>query len=724
MHPQKTIFSLLLMLSSLSLMGQSQPDAIGRLLNRIGGQGTAQRFVTIVDPTLQTATGADVFVVGSRDGKPCIKGSSTLAVTTGINWYLNHVAHQQITWQQLRLDLSKAPLPLPAKEQRRECKAQLRYYLNYCTFSYSMAFWSWERWQQEIDWMALHGINMPLTLVGADVVWLRVLEAMGYTRSEANRFVAGPAYQAWFLMSNLEGWGGPNPGWWYERQEHLCQQILQRERELGMEPVLPGYAGMVPADYFERQGEAHRSDGQWNYFRRPAFLVPTDPRFKNMARLYYEKLSQVMGRSRYYSMDLFHEGGNTAGIDLPKAFSGVFEAMDAASPGSHWVVQGWEGNPRRECLENVPKGRLIVLDLFADGAPHWKTGFGGHSFVYCMLPNFGGRTGLHGRMDRMVADYQQAIAQFPATAVGIGAAPEGIETDPVLYDLIYELPWTTIDDTKTWLSSYTTARYGQPSTLADSAWNLLRQSVYNCTTGQQGCSEPLVCARPSLHPRKVSSWSTAKLYYNPGMVRQAAALLLAERSRFAKNRNYQYDVVNLVRQTLCDEAYRLLNQMDEAHSAGAALDYDALGKQVCGLIEDLDQLLSTHPAFMLGTWTGDARRAAAEARHANPMDEQWMEENARMLITTWGNEKPANAGGLHDYSNRCWAGLLRTFYLPRWQKFFDLMAQGKPLPTDKEWYDMERAWQTNASLSFGNKPQGNPVSAARHMFNKHFGAVK
>jgi alpha-N-acetylglucosaminidase len=41
-----------------------------------------------------------------------------------------------------------------------------RYYMNTCTFGYSTAFWSWERWQREIDWMALNGINTPLTAVG------------------------------------------------------------------------------------------------------------------------------------------------------------------------------------------------------------------------------------------------------------------------------------------------------------------------------------------------------------------------------------------------------------------------------------------------------------------------------------------------------------------------------------------------------------------------------
>ena len=30
-----------------------------------------------------------------------------------------------------------------------------------------MTWWSWERWEAEIDWMALHGINLPMAFTGA-----------------------------------------------------------------------------------------------------------------------------------------------------------------------------------------------------------------------------------------------------------------------------------------------------------------------------------------------------------------------------------------------------------------------------------------------------------------------------------------------------------------------------------------------------------------------------
>lgn len=78
-----------------------------------------------------------------------------------------------------------------------------------------------------------------LALTGTESVWRNVLLKLGYTKDEINEFVAGPGFTAWWLMNNLEGWGGPNPESWYTRQEKLQKKIVKRMREYGIEPVLP-----------------------------------------------------------------------------------------------------------------------------------------------------------------------------------------------------------------------------------------------------------------------------------------------------------------------------------------------------------------------------------------------------------------------------------------------------------------------------------------------------
>ena len=48
-------------------------------------------------------------------------------------------------------------------------------------------------------------------------------------------------------MGNIRGWGGPLPQMWITQKLILQHQILGRMRDLGMVPVLPAFAGHVPA---------------------------------------------------------------------------------------------------------------------------------------------------------------------------------------------------------------------------------------------------------------------------------------------------------------------------------------------------------------------------------------------------------------------------------------------------------------------------------------------
>jgi alpha-N-acetylglucosaminidase len=51
---------------------------------------------------------------------------------------------------------------------------RFRYYQNVCTVSYSFVWWDWARWEREIDWMALHAINLPLSFNAQEAIWQRV----------------------------------------------------------------------------------------------------------------------------------------------------------------------------------------------------------------------------------------------------------------------------------------------------------------------------------------------------------------------------------------------------------------------------------------------------------------------------------------------------------------------------------------------------------------------
>ncbi len=704
--------------ASLLHAATQSPEAVSALLNRIGGEGTADRFVTVLDASLATSAGNDQFVITSANGKPCIKGSSTLAITTGLNWYLNHVAHINLTWNNLTTDLTQATLPLPAGEEKHTCSVPYRYYLNYCTFSYSMSTWTWDRWQKEIDWMALHGINMPLQIVGLDVLWHNLLtKDLGYSEAEANKFIAGPCFQAWWGMNNLQGWGGPNPSWWYARQEQLCKQILTRQRELGMDPVLPGYSGMVPSDIASKKGYTANNQGNWCTFVRPYILDPNSTAFAEISVLYYKRLAELMGTSTYYSMDPFHEGANTSGIDVPSAYKKIADAMLQANSKGKWVIQFWQwSGDQYNVLSKVQKGKLIVLDLYSDAHTHFGD-YNGHDAIYCMLPNFGGRTGLFGRLSKVMEQFHAEKAAH-SNVKGIGATPEAIEQVPVLYDALFELPWrATAPNAKQWVADYAENRYGKKNEHAAQAWELLRNSALACPSSLQGPQEAVLCARPALTVNAVSSWGGTELFYEPQEVLEAAFQLLEARQEL-NGENYSYDLTDVSRQALTDYAYQLLKAINSAHSSSSKEAYANGRDAFLQLLLDLDELLGTNRNFMLGRWTNMARGIADEASGTTESDRQWLElDNARTLITTWGGRDASENGGLRDYSYREWNGMLKDFYYDRWKTFFTNLDAGKAQP---DWFDHDWKWAHNAVLSYSDTPKGNTAEVAQRLLNTYF----
>lgn len=710
-----------LCLISLFLLGVTlYASPITGLLERID-KGASRKFV------IERLKGEkDFFELDQKGNKVVVRGNNYVSIATGINWYLKYYAGINLSWNGMQADLPEV-LPPVLKKERHETDLKLRYDFNYCTFSYSMAFWDWKRWEQEIDWMALHGINLPLAMVGTDVVWKNVLEELGYTREEINAFIAGPGFQAWWLMNNLEGWGGPNPDSWYERQEELQKRILKRMREYGIEPVLPGYSGMVPHNAKDRLGLNVADPGRWNGYPRPAFLQPTDPQFERIAALYYREMTRLYGKASYYSMDPFHEGGNTSGVDLEAAGKAIWKAMKQANPRAAWVVQAWGANPRPQMIRNLPAGDMVVLDLFSESRPQWgdpasswyrKEGFGQHDWLFCMLLNYGGNVGLHGKMAHLIEEFYKAKdSSFGKTLKGVGMTMEGIENNPVMYELLCELPWREQRFSKDeWLEGYLKARYGKSDSQVSQAWMLLSNTIYNCPAAstQQGTHESILCARPSWKAYQVSSWSEMSDYYDPTDVIRAAGMMVDAAERFRGNNNFEYDLVDIVRQAVAEKGRLMYRVLVDAYKAGDRELFKLSSDRFLRLILMQDRLLATRPEFKVGRWLESARNLGSTEE-----EKDWYEWNARVQITTWGNRVAADDGGLHDYAHREWNGLLRDFYYLRWKTWLDEQLKsfedGQPKAID--FYALEEPW-TLKHNSYASEAEGNPVDIACEIYRE------
>ena len=721
-------------------------DVIADMLNRILPEG---RDAKCFSWKVIKQEDCQQFTVSCDGRKVHVRGSDYVAIATGINWYLQHYAGVDISWNS---PTAKLPSPLPKCEaETHVASVPLRYYLNFCTYSYSMAFWGWERWQQELDWMALHGINMPLAITGFECVWKDVLQrTYGYTPDEVNTFVCGSAFYGWFFMNNLTAWGGPQPESWYKQQQALARKVFRRMKDFGMSPVIPGYVGMLPKDFLS-QADPDKvrgwepkdivDGGIWCSFTRPAFVNNTD-RLKEFAAAYYRSVKRLYGdvlATHFYAIDPFHEGGVPAGVtDAKASVSAMWTALQTFDPEAVWVAQHWQTNPTEIVTHTIPRGRLVILDLHGDQyadtrcSGHHTTPSGeNHDWVWGQVSNFGGNVGLFGRMDRLINCFYEARNNKSANQlVGIGALPEGIENNPMLYDLLYALPWTLTDYTrKTWIEDYVRMRYGFPaisnlsspiSNLSslisnlNSVWSRLAAGIYNCPNdNQQGTTESVLLMRPDYTPRTVSSWAASTWYWDFADLRTALKEMLSVSEAMKDNDNYRYDLVDLTRQCLADKAKELLEEISASKSNSSLPSGRAGGEasRFLDLLLDQERLLSTRREFRLSTWTEAARTLGGSAS-----EKGLYEKNARMLLTTWGDHDQCERGGLHDYANREWAGLLSSYYYPRWKAFFAANGQAQRWFEDFEWPFVNG---TPAFGSFSDKPAGDEITIAKELYNKY-----
>lgn len=708
---------------------KSQLQAANDLIKRVL-KDRSVHFTTALLPA--QADGKDHFEISRAGKKILLRGSSGVAIASALNYYLRHIAHCDITWNGTNLQLP-VKLPLPSTVIARQTPYPDRYYMNYCTFNYTMSWWDWERWQQEIDWMAMNGINMPLALTGQNEILYRVYKRLGLSDEDLAGFFSGPAYFAWFWMGNLDAWGGPLPRSWMQSHEVLQQKILARERSLGMKPVLPAFSGHVPPAFKEKFSQAKLSTVEWSgKFPAVYILDPADPLFLQIGKLFIEEQTRAYGTDHLYSADTFNE------VDPPTGDTGyiadisrkVYQSMAAADPEAVWVMQGWlfyfsrnfwKQPQVKALLDAVPDDKMIVLDLWTERHPVWPytQAYYGKPWIWCMLHNFGQSTVLFGQMDSVAHNPSRDLNNPTAGRLrGLGLTMEGIEQNPVIYELMQENVWTdqpiNLDD---WLKGYARRRYGQSRPLADSAWQWLRTTVY-ADTMSSGGPKSILQSRPTFAPGgdRVNIRHT---YANKDLA-MAWKYLIAEAPVLRQSDGFQFDLVDLGRQVLANHAAMLHRAYVKAYEQKDLTNSRAYARAFLELIADLDTLTGTRKDFLLGRWL-----ESAKAWGTNQSEKELYERNARNLITTWGDQHSR----LHEYAAKQWSGLLNGFYKPRWEQFFaaadQTLAAGRSMDM-AAFEERIKAWEwqwVNGHELYAAAPAGDPVAVSEKLYRKYFKGV-
>lgn len=674
-------------------------------------QQLAQRRVPWLAPHLSFSLIAkedehDVFTLETKNEKLFISASGVNAAAKALGFYLKNYCHRSMSHMGDNLS-ALSILPEINKPVKIVTNAKIRYALNYCTIGYTMSFYDWTDWEHELDWMALNGVNLVLAPLGMEAVWQNTLRRLGYSDNEILQFIAGPAYTAWWLMGNLEGWGGPVTQGMIDQQVALQKKILTRMQALGMQPVMQGFYGMVP-NSLQSKGFDLLSQGKWaGGFIRPAFLMPGDG-FKKIAGIYYSDLKKRYGSDlHYFAGDPFHEGGKSGTLDVADYGLLIQTEMHRYFPGSTWVLQGWQNNPSPEILSKLDKSEVLVQELFGENTNNWfiRKGYEGTPFIWCSVTNFGEKCGLYGKIQRFADEvYRANTGEYAPLMSGVGIMPEGLHNNPVVYDFILDLAWHPEHVMASeWIKSYVNARYGTVNDKVQEAWQIFLNTIYaSFDKYQEGPGESVFCARPALTINSASSWGTRARNYDTQKFIEGVRLFITADAEMKHSETYQTDKIDLLRQVLSNQGEEVYRQMITAYEQKDIAAFSRLSTHFLSLIKLQDSLLACNPHFQLHTWLLQAWDFGK-----TPAEKKLALKNAKTQITYWGPDDPAT--DLHEYANKEWSGLMKYYYLPRWEMFVKeclgrLRNEAVPTPN---YFSFELHWC--------NKPDLYPPEKISHL---------
>lgn len=620
----------------------------------------------------QTGDTTDVFELHSKGKKLLIKGNNANSMAVGLNHYLKNYCHVTVSWHSF--DPVQYPQEMPVVDipVRIEAKVKDRFFLNYCTFGYTLPWWKWEDWERLIDWMALNGVNMPLANTGVEAVWQKVWRKYGMTDEDILSYFTGPAHLPWHRMNNIDHFDGPLPQSWIDSQVQLQKKILKRERSLNMRPVLTAFNGHVPEQLKEIYPEAQITDIKaWSKFAPEYlchFLAPMDSLYQRIQYDFMKEQENMFGTDHIYGVDLFNE--IEAPSWDPETLADIsrcaYKSMEAVDPQAIWLQMGWmfyndqwawKPDIVKAYLTAVPQDKVVILDYYLDGQPVWEIteSFYGQPYILCYLGNFGGNTRLAGHFRQTSERIDNALVHGGSNLKGIGSTLEGFGVNQFMYEYILDKAWNTGISDEGWVKNLAARRIGYIDQDSEEVWKTLTDSIY--VDGSICGQTPLACCRPCLEG--YLHWTSRYgIGYDNNILFDVWEKLLDMDS---DRDTYRFDVVNIGTQALHNLFTELRDELVVAYNSGNQKVAERVGGTMLQLLSDIDALAACEPQLRLDRWINEASSYAATENEA-----AYYRRNARLIVTTWGDEC-----NIRDYSSRGWSGLISSYYAPRWKMFIE-----------------------------------------------------
>ena len=309
----------LLAAAAAAAAAQPSTDAVAALIERLFPGASGNFSLSLLPPGAPCAGLAPPCFVLS-DGEPGgaalrLAASGVPELAAGLGLYLREVANQTVGWPRgggLRLAPPAVWPPLGAPLAARR-SVNITWFMNVCTHSYSVVWYSWKEWEAFLDWQALSGVTHFYGYTGQEEVQYKVFQEFGVGDLDIRAWFNGPAFLTWSRGQNSHGGSiaGPLPRSWMRGQWALQRQILARARALGQVAVLPGFQGNVPWPLAALLPDANITFMNSTVPNSTAtgWMSATDPAYERVAAAWMRTLLADFGTDHFYALDgFFHNG--------------------------------------------------------------------------------------------------------------------------------------------------------------------------------------------------------------------------------------------------------------------------------------------------------------------------------------------------------------------------------------------------------------------------------
>lgn len=599
--------------------------------------------------TIESDNGYDFYEIYSEDKKVVLAGNSPLSQAMAYYDYLGKYHGVVITSGDYDIStISSAPLP--EEKISRTIKKKIRAMTSYESFSLNGNFRGFDRWEKEIDFMAMHGFNRALQPVGFDGVLFRTLTDIGMPENFCLEFSSGPAFLMNQLTGNIAGTNSVNSKEYLERKITVGKLISDRERSLGIEPIFPAAIPSVP---FSLRKKYIKMDifkaPMWYNFPPIFFIRPKNAFFSVFNKKFLTIQREALGETHSYIFEGVYEsdkkGYNSHLADLGKALEEMLGEFDAEA-----VCYLHTSSINADFFKNCSGDRYIFLD----NCEMSKSSdiLNSRKYIPEISGNRYGRTGIYGNVQKLCDN------PFANSELGGALSFDSFDINPVY--CAAALKAITTDgsfDRDEFIRDFCAKRYKTDSFTDD-----IISLIDLCSSDE--CTGSIICARPCTNVKHTAPYDTMERDYDFHRLYQIAQNIANSDDK--KTDATRADLQSIVRQFLSDLAYPVYIKATEFFKEKNVRNFEQASNLFLEICEDIDRLLRTREETNFCT-----KYLEAQELGSSQEEKESLQINFLLLHTIWG---PFDHSILYDTVWNEWGGLVKDYYEARWHMYYRSLA--------------------------------------------------